>query len=537
MRKQLLIGAVLTAIAAGTLVLGQPKSAPQTPAPAANPPSGVPKAQLDRGRYLTEVGDCVACHTQQGGERLAGARPVETPFGTLLSANITPDKDTGIGNWNADQFYRAMHEGIDNQGKHLYPAFPYNYYTNVTREDSDAIFAYLRSVPPVHKQFERNKLPFPFKIRQLMIGWNLLFLHKGPYRPDSSKSAAWNRGAYLVQGLGHCEACHTPMNVLGAPKSGKSFHGGRFGEWFAPDITPNKRVGIGAWDDDSLREFLRRGLNVHSSASGEMGEVVAFSTSQMNDADLNAVIGYLRTAQASPDAKVASADAAVMKQGQAIWQDSCSACHQMDAGGVPRYFPPLQHDPNVQQTDPTTLVHFILAGTRKVPTGSAPTPLSMPAFDWKLDDQQVAAVATYVRNSWGNAAQPVDADEVHKLRDKLKRPQGHPEMQPDARLAHPGPNTLAPPGTDSRDNGSAQAGRAAPSQDSIAAGTSGNSGSGAAGSATKTLGNSGPSSADKTSGGSGASGGGGGSGAAAGGGGSGKQEKGHPAGVPTGGPG
>jgi mono/diheme cytochrome c family protein len=462
MRTALFVAGLGVAIGAATLVFGQPKSSPQVSAPPVRQPPGASASQVERGKYLTALGDCVACHTQEGGARFAGGRPVETPFGTIVSANITPDQSTGIGGWNADQFYRALHEGIDDEGEHLYPAFPYNYYTRVTREDSDAIFAYLRSIPAMQHRFKRNELRFPFNIRALMIGWNALFLHKGPYRSDPSKSAEWNRGAYLVEGLGHCQACHTPQDMMGAPKKDKAFQGGVFAEWFAPDITANKRVGVGSWDDASLREFLRRGNNVHSAASGEMGEVVAFSTSQMNDADLNAVLTYVRSIEASPDAKVTRPEQAVMKQGEAIWQDACSACHQMDASGVPRYFPPLKQDANLQQSDPTTLVHFILTGTRKIPTDAAPTPLSMPAFYWKLDDQQVAAVATYARNSWGNAASPVTADQVKKLRAKLKVEHLPPEHPQAANLAHPGPNTFAPAGTDSRENGTNVAGRPAP---------------------------------------------------------------------------
>jgi len=520
-RMALFIAGLGAAILATTLVFGQPKSSPQRLAPAVRQPPGTSAAQLERGKYLTELGDCVSCHTQAGGARFAGGRPVETPFGTIVSANITPDKDTGIGDWSADQFYRALHEGIDDEGKHLYPAFPYNYYTNVTREDTDAIFAYLRSIPAVHHDFKRNKLRFPFNIRALMAGWNALFLKQGPYRPDPSKPAEWNRGAYLVQGLGHCQACHTPQDILGAPKKDRAFQGGIFAEWFAPDITANKRVGIGGWDDDSLREFLRRGSNVHSAASGEMGEVVAFSTAEMNDADLNSVITYLRSVGASPDRKVEQPDAAVMRQGQAIWQDACSACHQMDASGVPRYFPPLRHSANLQQSDPTTVVHFILTGTRKIPTDLAPTPLSMPAFYWKLDDQEIAAVATYARNSWGNAAAPVTADEVKKLRAKLKVEHVPPQHPAPTNLAHPGPNTLAPAGTDSRDNGTHNAGRAAAANLQIpTAAAMGGAAAKGPGSTAQ-----GAPSATATTGASGA-------GSKANG-----HGKGHPAGVPTGGPG
>jgi mono/diheme cytochrome c family protein len=514
------IALLVAAAAASTLVFGQPKSSPEAPVMAPGQPAPSTDAQVKRGQYLVALGDCMACHTQQGSARFAGGRPVQTPFGTLLSANITPDHDTGIGGWNSDQFYRALHEGIDDDGHHLYPAFPYNYYTEITREDTDAIFAYLRTLPSVRHEFERNRLPFPYNQRWLLTAWNWLFLKKGPYQPDASKSAQWNRGAYLVQAFGHCEACHTPKNFLGGPKNGESFRGGLFADWFAPDITSNRRTGIGGWNDEQLLAFLREGTNVHSAASGEMGEVVTFSTSQMSDADLQAVATYLRGLSASPDAQVKAPEAAVMKEGQAIWTDSCSACHRMDGSGVPRFFPPLKGDANAQQSDPTTLVHYILAGARKTPTDRAPTPLSMPAYDWKLSDQQVAAVATYVRNSWGNVASPVSADQVAKLREHLHHtttlPAQHP---PSSELAHAGSNTLTVPGSDTRQNGTAQAGSPARDLALIPATRSMAGASGASGGA----GNTG------TAGGGGTTGAGGG----------GQQEhgKGHPAGVPTGGPG
>jgi mono/diheme cytochrome c family protein len=514
MRPSLLlaVGGAAVAITMSTLLMAQPQSAPQSSAPSVNPPpSGASNVQVERGRYLVQLGDCVACHTDKGGARFAGGRKVETPFGTLLSANITPDDDTGIGRYTPDTFYRALHEGIDREGRHLYPAFPYNYYTQVTREDSDAMFAYLRTIPRVRKEVHRNQLPFPFNVRALMGVWNAMFLHEGPYKPDAGKPEQWNRGAYLVEGLGHCQACHTPKNMLGSAKQGDAFRGGIFAQWFAPDLTSNARTGLGAWKDDEVREFLKRGLNAHSAAAGEMGEVVAFSTSQMNDADTAAMLAYLRSIPASPDVKSDAPDQKAMKQGEAIWQDACAACHRTDGSGVPRYFPPMQHNLNAQQSDPTTLIHYVLAGARKVPTDGAPTPLSMPAFHWKLSDEQVAAVLTYIRNSWGNVAPPVKTDQVADLRKKLDlkaQPRGNPAPTD---LAHPGAETLGVANTDSRANGTPQAGQAAPAQlhiDTAAAqkgapqqsGASGNSGSGG-------------SSAPKPQGG------------------------GHPAGVPTTGPG
>jgi mono/diheme cytochrome c family protein len=442
------------ALACATLLFAQPKTSPQqaVPSPVPSAPPATPAAsapaanpQLARGRYLVQMGDCIACHTAQGGERFAGGRPVQTPFGTLLSANLTSDRQTGIGRYNPDTFYRALHEGIDHEGRHLYPAFPYNYYTRVSREDADAMFAYLRTIPPVRKEVDRNRLPFPFNIRAGMAVWNAMFFHPGNVQADASKPAQWNRGAYIVEGLGHCQACHTPKNFLGSDKHDEAFRGGRFAQWFAPDLTQNRRTGLGGWDEKQLREFFKSGANAHSAASGEMGEVVAFSTSQLTDEDAQAVIAYLQTLSASPDAQVPAPDANVMKQGEAIWQDACAACHRADGKGVPRYFPPIEHNLNVQQKDPTTLVHYVLAGARKVATDAAPTALTMPAFAWKLSDDQVAAVATYVRNSWGNAAPAVKAEDVAKLRKDLHLHVGVPVTQPvDASAAASGASAATP---------------------------------------------------------------------------------------------
>jgi mono/diheme cytochrome c family protein len=464
-----LIAAAIVAASAVTIVFSQTATStisavPLPPGSAADAATSTASPIVERGRYLVAVGDCMDCHTPAGTAPFSGGRPVATPFGTVLSANLTSDATTGIGRYTADTFYRALHEGIDHEGRNLYPAFPYNNFTNVTREDTDAMYAYMRTVTPVQHEVDRNQLKFPFNVRALMAVWNWMFLKQGPLPADSTKSAQWNRGAYIVQGLGHCEACHTARNMLGGQKHEAAFQGGAFDTWYAPDITPNHRTGIGSWTTDDLLEFFREGRNVHSSASGEMGEVVGFSTSQMNDADLAAVLAYLADRPSSPDAPIAAPNANVMTQGGAIWQDACSACHRMEAQGVPRYFPPLKSNANLQQRDPTTVIHYILAGAQHRPNQRAPTPLSMPAFDWKLDDSQVAAVATYARNSWGNSASAVTPEQVGDLRKKLAAVDGNRlrQLVAPTDLKKPNPSTLGTADTDSRDNGTSNAGRAAP---------------------------------------------------------------------------
>jgi mono/diheme cytochrome c family protein len=416
---------------------------------------------IERGRYLAAAGDCQGCHTTPGGAPYAGGRPLETPFGTVLSANLTPDA-SGLKGWTADQFYRALHEGVAANGEHLYPAFPYNYFTHMPRADTDALFAYLQSLPPVVNKPDRNRLPFPFSIRALVSVWNLLYLDKTTFAPDPAHDAQWNRGAYLVEGPGHCAACHTPKTVLGGPQKGHDFQGGAFATWYAPDLTPNGRSGLGSWTRDETVTFLKTGRNPHASATGEMGVVVQDSTSRLADDDLQAIAAYLADRAGSPTISMTPPDTAQMKAGEAIFVDECSACHLMRAQGQAQAFPPLARSANVQQSDPTTALHVILAGAQAVPTPAAPTAFTMPAFAWKLNDKQVAAVATYIRNEWGNAAPPVSAEQVAKLRGKLTFDAHETQQSRPTPLSKPGPNTLGLPDTDSRDNGSAQAGRAAP---------------------------------------------------------------------------
>lgn len=422
---------------------------------------------VERGRYLAAAGDCAGCHTTTGGAPYAGGRPLDTPFGIVLSANLTPDA-SGLKSWNADQFYRAMHEGIDANGDHLYPAFPYNYFAKMPRADTDAIFAYLQSLPPVANKPDRNQLPFPFSIRSLMTVWNMLYLDDKTFAPDPAHDEQWNRGAYLVEGPGHCAACHTPKTVLGGPKKDHDFHGGAFGTWFAPDLTPNGRTGLGGWTRDEVVAFLKTGRNAHASASGEMGLVVQDSTSLLADDDLQAIAAYLADRAASPPVQMSPPDTAQLKTGEAIFVDACAGCHLSRGQGQTLAFPPLARSANAQQADPTTTLHLILAGVQASPTRAQPTPFTMPAFAWKLDDPQVAAVATYLRNSWGNAAPAVTPDQVAKLRKKLAfdaSANGHTAATP---ITKPGPNTLGKADTDSRDNGTPQAGRAAPANDAAA---------------------------------------------------------------------
>lgn len=383
-------------------------------------PDGPNADLVRRGRYLAIAGDCLSCHTRRGGRPFEGGLGLQSPFGIIYSANITSDPDTGIGSWTPDQFYRALHEGRSDDGDRLYPAMPYPHFDMIPRADSDAILAFLKTVPPAHYDAPANRLPFPVNIRLAMIGWNMLNFSPHPFKADPNRSAAWNRGAYLVQGPEHCGACHTPKNMLQAEENGQAFRGSVIEDWFAPDLTGNPRSGLGSWSAADIVQYLRSGRNSHSNASGLMGEVVTYSTSLLSDSDLAAIATYLKSLPPSPAIASPAPDAAAMQAGSAIFFDQCTACHLGGGRGQSGMFPPLRGSAVAQQRDATGLIHLILGGGRTAPTLSRPGFQSMPSFAWKLNDQQVADVATYVRNSWGNRAPPVDAGKVASIRSKLK---------------------------------------------------------------------------------------------------------------------
>lgn len=379
-------------------------------------------AQIQRGKELVAAGDCEGCHTVQGGAKFAGSRPLKTPFGTIYTANITPDPETGIGSWTDDQFYRAMHEGIDNKGHHLYPAFPYPWFTKATRSDVEAIHAYLNTLPAVRSRPPGNTFPWPLDERAAMAAWNTLYFKQGTYRPDPKQSKEWNRGAYLVLGLGHCGACHTPDNFLGAAESDRHLQGGELSKWYAPSLVGDRRTGLGDWTQQQIVDFLKSGQIKNGVAYGPMAEVVHYSTSAMSDADLRAIAVYLKSLPAANKQETASSppSADVSTAGQAIYVDSCSACHGGNGEGVADLFPALKGNPIVQGGNATTVIRLILNGGHAVATDQRPTGVSMPSFGWKLKDDEVAAVASYVRSAWGNAAPPVSASDVAGVRKAVQ---------------------------------------------------------------------------------------------------------------------
>jgi mono/diheme cytochrome c family protein len=377
-------------------------------------------SNVERGKYLVAAADCSACHTYPGvGQRFAGGRPIETPFGTVVAANITPDRETGIGSWTDEEFIAAVKSGTRKGGAHLYPAMPYLYFAKMSDDDVRAMRAYLATVPAVSNRVATNQLPFPFNIRAGMVAWNLLYFRPGVFKPVPDKSHEWNRGAYLVEGPGHCGACHTPKSFLGGDEGSRWLQGSPVQGWFAPEITSNPRLGVGAWSAEDIVSYLATGRNRISSAAGPMAEVVAHSTSRMSDADLKAIATYLKDTPGSSSAAPRAESAARPEAGGAIYRDVCSACHAPDGKGVPRLIPSLADSPSLRSDDPSTIVRVVLRGTRSVATDREPTAPAMPSFGWQLNDAQIAAVLNYVRNQWGSTARTISENEVMQARAAL----------------------------------------------------------------------------------------------------------------------
>lgn len=377
---------------------------------------------VEKGRYLAVLGDCTACHTTADGKAFAGGVVIDTPFGKLVGANITPDSDTGLGRWSFEDFQNVMSKGHGINGKRLYGAMPYTAYTKVRREDNQAIWAYLQTLEPVKNEVQTNQLPFPFSVRMSLAGWNWLNFAEGEYKDDASKSLEWNRGAYLVEGLGHCGTCHTPKGITGGDKSDRFLEGANLQGWVAPNITSDTHRGIGGWSEQDLVAYLKTGANRFDIASGPMGEAVEHSTQHWRDEDLRAVAIYLKDMGQTPPPAPPPLDAndARMKTGKAIYADRCSACHTPSGEGIAGLFPKLAAAPLVNNDDPTPILRAVLGGSRAISTAAAPTGPSMPAFGWNLSDQNIADVATYVRNTWTNAAPAVDADQVKSVREALQ---------------------------------------------------------------------------------------------------------------------
>jgi len=399
----LLVGGTAAAFA----IAWRPAIAPIDP-PA---PKSFEAALVKHGRELAAIGNCGACHTLRGGRNFAGGLPVPTPFGIIYSSNITPDPDTGIGRWPESAFRRAMRDGVARDGAHLYPTFPYDHFTNVSDDDDRALYAYLMTREPVQASPRANELPFPLDQRPVIAGWKLLFLRHGTYQPDSGKSAEYNRGAYLVDGLAHCGACHTPRNALGAERPSAAFAGGEADNWHAYAINAQSPAPV-PWTEAALFAYLRHGWQSdHGVARGPSAEVVS-NLAQASDGDIHAIAAYMAGVFGAPTpdrqrrgeellAQVKSMPMPVSPSGDvgaAIYTAACADCHEtgrpLPYGGVN-----LALSTALASPDPRNAANIVLSGVRPVEGERSPI---MPGFAASMDDAQIAALLNYLRARFGN---------------------------------------------------------------------------------------------------------------------------------------
>ncbi len=377
-------------------------------------------ASAGRGAYLVAAGDCIACHTSIGGAPFAGGRAIATPFGTVYSSNITPDAATGIGSWSREDFWRALHEGRSKDGRSLYPAFPYPNFTRLTREDVDAIYDYLRSVPPVSRANTPHALRFPYSTQAALWGWRALFFRRGEFVPDSARGAQWNRGAYLVRGLGHCDACHASRNIFGAVSHSLDLGGGLIPmqNWYAPPLASARGAGIAGWDANEVAGLLMSGTSLRGTAMGPMGEVVYRSTQHLSPEDARSIAAYVRSLapQARTSSRQAAAQPKAMQLGAAVYGKRCAECHGDDGEGASPAYPALAGNPSATNPVAANAIKAVLNGGFAPVTQLDPRPYGMPPFFSRLSDEEVAAVLTYVRASWGNEGAPVSEGDVDRYR-------------------------------------------------------------------------------------------------------------------------
>jgi len=375
-----------------------------------------------QGKSLVVAGDCASCHTADPAKPFAGGKRIETPFGAIYAPNLTPDRGTGLGAWSDADFVRALRYGVAPDGSRYYPAFPYPNFTRLTRDDILSIRAYLATLTPFQNKAPSPDLRFPLNVRAVMRVWNFVFFKPGILEPDQQRPADWNRGRYLVEGAGHCGACHTPKNIFGADRRQRAFAGGKVDGWFAPRLDGAARSGLQSWSVDDIVEYLQSGRNGKSHADGLMAEVVVNSTSKMGDGDVRAIAVYLKSLPPGPpEPQLTPPPEASMASGKALYAHACVACHEIDGSSTPRIYPPLPGNALLQSADPSSTLRIMLDGAQTVTTPRAPNTGSMPAYAKQWSDQEIADVANYIRNSWGNAAPLVTAEQVAKARKGANR--------------------------------------------------------------------------------------------------------------------
>ena len=380
--------------------------------------------QVARGAYLARAGNCAACHTDRGGAAFAGGKGIATPFGTVFASNLTPDARTGIGAWSAAQFWRAMHNGRSADGRLLYPAFPYPNFTEITRADADALFAFLRSQVPVGQVNRPHELRFPYNQQASLAVWRALFFSPGVYEPVVEHSVQWNRGAYLVRSLGHCAACHSPRNAFGATRDSLELSGGLIPlqNWYAPSLASSAEAGVADWSNAEVAALLKTGISPRGATLGPMAEVVFRSTQYLSDADIAAMTEFLKSLPQAPPHVfgVDKVDKDVRAHGVALYKEHCAACHGASGeGGVGTngvVYAPLAGNRKVLLETPANLIHIVVNGGFPPTTAGNPRPYGMPPFGPSLKDDEIAVLASYVRGAWGNAAPSVSTLDVLNAR-------------------------------------------------------------------------------------------------------------------------
>jgi mono/diheme cytochrome c family protein len=387
--------------------------------PVANAPAG-DAAQIERGAYLARAGNCMACHTERGGEPYAGGRAIDTPFGTVYASNLTPDAATGLGAWSEQAFRRAVHEGRSRDGHLLYPVFPYTHTTLVSDADSDALYAFLRSVPAVQKNTPAHALRFPVNTQAALAVWRLLYFQSARFEPQANQSAEWNRGAYLANGLAHCSACHSARDALGGSPLSERWGAGLMpdGHWLAPSLRDPDQAGVADWSVEQITELLHNGRNGSATVMGPMAEVVFDGTQHLRREDVQAMATYLKDlpVQAGKAEAFKGAAADQLLSGEKIYGQQCADCHGAAGQGAAGAYPALAGNRSVVMSSSVNAVQAILAGGFAPATAGNPQPYGMPPFRTLLTDAEVAAVASFVRQSWGNRASAVAPQDVQRLR-------------------------------------------------------------------------------------------------------------------------